>query len=140
MADQPSQDEQLDKCAELNPAYPRAAYEFVCNAVHEIAHEIARSSRKPPQHISGQELCEGMRALLIRNFGRMTADVLDAWNISETVDFGNIVYALVDIGLLSVNEQDSRTDFTDVYRFHDVFVKPFQPAKSDRPLPVIDFL
>ena len=52
----------------------------------------------------------------------------------------NIVYALVDIGLLSVSDQDSRTDFIDVYRFHDVFVKPFQAAKADRPLPVIDFL
>ncbi|MBR4519213.1 MAG: hypothetical protein IKO65_09460 [Victivallales bacterium] len=140
MADKPSQDELLDKCAEQNPAYPRAAYAFVCNAVHEIAREIARNSRKTARHITGQELCRGMQTLLIRDYGRMAADVLSAWNIGETADFGNIVYALVDIGLLSVSNNDSRTDFIDVYRFHDVFVTPFQAAKNNRPLPVIDFL
>ena len=140
MAEKPSQDELLDKCAEQNPAYPRAAYAFVCNAVHEIARELSRNNRKAARHITGQELCEGMRALLIRDYGRLAADVLSAWNIGETADFGNIVYALVDIGLLSVSSNDSRTDFTDVYRFYDVFVKPFLTAKNDRPLPVIDFL
>ncbi|MBR4124830.1 MAG: hypothetical protein IKR13_01385 [Victivallales bacterium] len=140
MADKPSQDELLDKCAEQNPDYPRAAYAFVCNAVHEIAREFSRPQRKAAQHITGQELCEGMRGLLIRDYGRMAADVLTAWNIEETADFGNIVYALVDIGLLSVSPNDSRTDFIDVYRFHDAFVKPFMTAKSSQALPVIDFL
>ena len=140
MAEKPSQDELLDKCAEQNPAYPRAAYAFVCNAVHEIARELSRNNRKAARHITGQELCEGMRALLIRDYGRLAADVLAAWNIGETADFGNIVYSLVEIGLLSVSPNDSRTDFIDVFRFHDAFVKPFQAAKTDRPLPTIDFL
>ena len=140
MADKLSQDELLDKCAEQNPAYPRAAFAFVSNAVHETARELARTNHKPPRHITGRELCEGMRALLIRDYGRLAAEVLAAWNIQETADFGNIVYALVEIGLLSVSPNDSRTDFIDVFRFHDAFVKPFLPPKTDRPLPAIDFL
>ncbi len=140
MADKPSQDELLDKCAQQNPDYPRAAYAFVCNAVHEIAQNINRPKHRNSHHITGQELCKGMCDLLLRDYGRMAADVLDAWNVEETADFGNIVYALVEVGLLSVSENDSRTDFIDVFRFHDVFVKPFQVAKTQRPLPSIDFL
>lgn len=140
MADQPSKDELLDKCALQHPEYPRAAYAFVSNAVPEISREIARLQHSKPRHITGQELCEGLRGLLIRTFGRMATDVLTAWNIRETADFGNIVYALVDIGLLSINEKDSRTDFTDVFGFSEAFVKPFSRQTIDKPLPVIDFL
>ena len=140
MPDQPSQEELLDKCAQQNPSYPRAAYAFICNAVHEISREMARLQHHKPRHITGQELCEGLRGLLLREYGRLASDVLSAWNISETADFGNIVYALVDIGLLSVSNEDSRTDFTDVFHFHDAFVKPFSRQTIDKPLPVIDFL
>ncbi|MBQ4479348.1 MAG: hypothetical protein II943_01790 [Victivallales bacterium] len=140
MPEQPSQEELLDKCAQQNPTYPRAAYAFICNAVHEISRELARLQHRKPSHITGQELCEGLRGLLLREYGRLACDVLAAWNISETADFGNIVYALVDIGLLSVSDEDSRTDFTDVFRFHDAFVRPFSKQTVDKPLPVIEFL
>ncbi|MBR6471140.1 MAG: hypothetical protein IKS83_05045 [Victivallales bacterium] len=140
MADQPSQKELLDKCARQHPEYPRAAYAFVCSAVREISRKMTHLQHGRPRHITGQELCEGMRGLLIRDYGRMAADVLSAWNIGETTDFGNLVYALVETGLLTLNEKDSRTDFTDVFRFHDAFVKPFSRQTIDKPLPVIDLL
>ena len=135
-----SHEQLLDKCAVQNPTYPRAAYAFVCHAVRDVANELAKQQQGAPRHISGQELCEGLRKLLIRHFGRLTAAVLSHWNISETTDFGNIVYALVDVGLLSVSAEDSRTDFTDVYRFHEAYVKPFLCRSVATPLPVIDFL
>ena len=49
----------------------------------------------------------------------MAADVLRNWGIKETVDFGNIVFTLVENGLMGKTEQDSVEDFTDVFDFDE---------------------
>jgi uncharacterized repeat protein (TIGR04138 family) len=41
------------------------------------------------------------------------------------VDFGNIVFSLVDAGLMGKTEQDSIADFIDIYNFEDEFAKNY---------------
>ena len=41
--------------------------------------------------------------------------------MTQTVDFGRIVYSLVDAGLMRKTEDDDLDDFRDVYIFGEIF-------------------
>ncbi len=99
------------------------AYVFVIDAVEAVLLEIARM-----RHISGPELCDGLRALAVARFGPMAKEVLNFWGVRSTGDFGNIVFNLVDAGLLLKTEHDRIEDFIDVYDFGEVFERNYFEA------------
>jgi uncharacterized repeat protein (TIGR04138 family) len=41
--------------------------------------------------------------------------VLQKWNLNRTLDFGRIVFTLVEAGVLKTTQEDSLEDFRDVY-------------------------
>jgi len=106
----------IQKLIASQPKYKIEAYSFILAALH-----FTMAAIKPPRHITGQELCEGIRKYAIDQFGPMAKTVLQHWGIEETVDFGHIVFALVDIGLMRKTEEDTISDFTNVYSFDDAF-------------------
>ena len=57
----------------------------------------------------------------------MSKAVLNEWGVSTTDDFGQVVFNLVNSGVLGKNETDSPNDFKNVFTFDDAFVKPFAP-------------
>ena len=60
----------------------------------------------------------------------MTMTVFEEWGIRVCGDFGEIVFNMVDNGLLAKTEKDSRTDFQDGYQFEDAFRTPFLPSSK----------
>ncbi|MCX5752830.1 MAG: hypothetical protein NTW97_04180 [Candidatus Krumholzibacteria bacterium] len=103
--------------------YHADAYLFVIDTVEAVLLEIARM-----RHISGSELCGGLRALATTRFGPMAKEVLNFWGVRSTEDFGNIVFNLVDAGLLLKTEHDRIEDFIDVYDFGEVFERNYFEA------------
>lgn len=73
------------------------------------------------RHITGQQLCIGLREYAIQRYGMLAPVVLRHWNVLRTEDFGRIVYRLIDVGLMSRTPDDSLTDFVGVYEFDEVF-------------------
>ncbi len=73
------------------------------------------------RHISGQHLCWGLRNYALKRFGALASTVLQHWQIRRTRDFGEIVFALVEIGLLITQPSDREDDFGDVYQFAQAF-------------------
>ena len=69
------------------------------------------------RHITGQQLCEAMRQLALREFGYMARTVLKCWGITRTGDFGEMVYHLIELGLMKKTDRDRREDFEDVFDF-----------------------
>jgi len=102
---------------ERDPRYAIGAYEFVRGSV-SYASEVVYATGT---HVSGRELLEAIRRLAREQFGLMTPDVLASWGVRCTEDFGEIVFNLVDEGLLSKTDQDSRDDFRGVYAFDEAF-------------------
>jgi uncharacterized repeat protein (TIGR04138 family) len=47
--------------------------------------------------------------------------VLRKWNIRETIDFGNMVYLLVEHEFMRKTDEDSLEDFRDVFDFDEAF-------------------
>lgn len=104
---------------ERDPRYPIEAYQFVYEA---LDHTIGRIGAR--RHVSGRELLEGVRDVGLRQFGPLAKMVFNCWNVHRTDDFGEIVFNLVENGLMSKTEDDSREDFKDVFDFDEAFNGP----------------
>ncbi|UYV13010.1 MAG: hypothetical protein NCW75_01685 [Phycisphaera sp.] len=85
------------------------------------ANDLDEIAQIETRHVSGQELCLGLRSLAVEKYGLLARTVLRGWGVSKTEDFGKIVYAMVDTGLLRTSEQDSLDDFRGVYEFEEAF-------------------
>ncbi|MEM7233153.1 MAG: Minf_1886 family protein [Planctomycetota bacterium] len=96
------------------------AYNFVYEALDYTLKEVVGSSHRS-QHVSGQQLLEGIRRFSIDRFGCMANAVFEAWGVRETVDFGSIVFNLVKHDLMGTEEEDRLEDFMDVYAFDEAF-------------------
>lgn len=85
------------------------------------------------RHIGGEELCWGLRDLSLEQWGLMAATVLEHWGIRSTKDFGRMVFALVENGLLQKQPDDCVRDFDDVYDFGDALGKAYKVTLKSRP-------
>jgi uncharacterized repeat protein (TIGR04138 family) len=107
--------------------FARNAYYFVLDALDHTIVELGRDrATGEERHISGQDLLGGIRELAAEQFGPMASLVFESWGIRSTADFGEIVFSLVDVGLLSRRPEDSRLDFVDGYDFEDTFAEKFR--------------
>lgn len=106
----------IQKLIDRDGGYKFEAYSFVLAALH-----YTMTSLKPPRHISGQEFCEGIRRYALDQYGPLARTVLEHWGVKKTLDFGHIVFALVDVGLMRKTETDTLNDFKDVYDFKTAF-------------------
>ncbi|HWB52647.1 MAG TPA: Minf_1886 family protein [Tepidisphaeraceae bacterium] len=103
--------------------YPIEAFEFVqkglsytVNKTHGPADQSQGS-----RHVSGQQLCLGLRDYALMQWGMLAGTVLHRWNINSTYDFGRIVFALIDAGFMQKTERDTIEDFRAVYDFRQSF-------------------
>ncbi|HTL47932.1 MAG TPA: Minf_1886 family protein [Verrucomicrobiae bacterium] len=108
--------QKIEKVIQSNSQYKFEAYSFVLSALH---HTVSKLNK--PRHITGQELLHGIRRYAHDQFGPMARVVLNYWGINETLDFGKIVFALVDVGVLRKQPEDKLEDFAAVYDFKEVF-------------------
>jgi len=106
-----------------DPRYTAEAYALVRAGLDYTVRRLDK-----PRHVSGQELLDGIREFALAEFGPMTKTVLNSWGIRRTEDVGEIVFNMVETGLLGKTEKDSRADFANGYDFDDAFRKPFRPA------------
>ena len=96
--------------------YNERAYVFVLAAL-----EFAQTKLPARRHLSGVELAWACRDFALEQFGMLAATVLTHWGIKTTEDFGEIVFMLIDVGLLARQPNDRLEDFEHVYDFAEVF-------------------
>jgi uncharacterized repeat protein (TIGR04138 family) len=127
------QDASIEEALELmrkkDPRYAREAYFFVREALDYTQKTIGKDNRGVIRHVSGQELLAGIRDYALSQFGPMTMMVLEEWGIRACEDFGEIVFNMVEFGVLAKTEKDSRADFAGGYEFHEAFRKPYLPSQ-----------
>lgn len=99
--------------------------------VHGQPESVLLELEDEQRHVSGQQLCLGLRDYAIQRYGLMSRVVLSRWGIRNTRDFGNIIFAMVEAGLMRKTEEDTLADFDDVYDFDEAFADPrLEPAGS----------
>ena len=121
-------DEVVAQILAKDALYHRDAYFFLKEALDFTQKLISKENRGTTRHVTGQELLDGLRQFALQEYGPMAKTVLEEWGVRECRDFGNIVFNMVEIGLLAKTEKDSRDDFHNVYDFTDAFCKPYWPA------------
>jgi uncharacterized repeat protein (TIGR04138 family) len=110
----------MDRLRRRNPLYHETAYLFILSALHFTIERLGE-----PRHITGAELSEGCRDLALQRWGLMARSVLEFWGIRSTRDLGEIVFALVELGVLVRQEEDSVESFEDVFDFNDAFDRAY---------------
>jgi uncharacterized repeat protein (TIGR04138 family) len=109
--------------------YHQDAYRFVFEALQHTQERLRRPLPRNPDdenaHITGQELCDGIRELAVKRFGLLARTVFDHWGIRGTSDFGRIVFELIERGEMRKTDRDSLADFSDVYEFDEAFEQAY---------------
>ena len=103
--------------------YPPEAFEFIQQGLGFTVEKLhgPKSAPKASRHVSGQQLCEGLRDYALEQWGFLARTVLRRWNITSTVDFGRIVFALIEVGQMQKTDEDTLDDFKDVFDFRTAF-------------------
>jgi uncharacterized repeat protein (TIGR04138 family) len=117
----------MDRLRQRYPCYHETAYLFILSALHYTIERVGEA-----RHISGRELVEGCRDLAIERWGLMARSVLEYWGIRSTRDLGEIVFALVDCGVLVKQDGDSLHDFELVFDFREAFERSYPWAAVRR--------
>ena len=108
--------------------YQPEAYAFLVEALDVTVKSVLKENpEQGNRHVSGQQLLEGIRTHALAEFGPMTHTVFSEWGVHTTLDFGEIVFNLVESGRLGKTDTDSIEDFRDVFSFEDAFLTPFEP-------------
>jgi uncharacterized repeat protein (TIGR04138 family) len=123
----------IDDILRRDPRFERDAYYFVRDGLDHTIKLRKKSLQGADRHVSGQELLEGIRSFALQQFGPLTRTVLEHWGVKRCEDFGEIVFNLVEKGVLSKTDRDSREDFKNGYDFEEAFEKPFRPTRLTRP-------
>ncbi|WP_396205387.1 Minf_1886 family protein [Gemmatimonas sp.] len=110
----------MDQIRLREQRFDERAYLFVLSA---LEHSQSRLTER--RHITGPELAHACRELALQRFGVMARLVLENWGMCSTMDIGDIVFTLVDLGLLISQPQDSRDDFFGVFDFADAFEREY---------------
>lgn len=109
-------------------AYPSEAFEFVREGLEYTVHAIhgpePELMETEDRHVNGRQLSLGLRDHAIRRFGLMAHSVLTYWNIHRSDDFGRMVYALIEQGVMSRTDRDRMEDFFGIFDFEEAFSPP----------------
>lgn len=111
----------IEKILVRHSQYKLEAYHFLLAALHHTVSQL-----KKPRHVSGKELLEGIRDYALEQYGPLARTVLSYWGVHETVDFGHIVFALVEAGILRKQPEDTIQDFEKVFDFKEAFDKGYK--------------
>lgn len=82
------------------------AYAFVMEAL-----DVTVNALPERRHVTAAELVEGLRRAAGERYGMLAYTVLQKWGIASGSDVGDIVFQLIDAGILSRRDEDSREDF-----------------------------
>jgi uncharacterized repeat protein (TIGR04138 family) len=110
----------MDQIRLREPRFHERAYLFVLQAL-----EYSQNRLPERRHIAGRELAEACRDLALERFGVTARLVLDHWGVRSTADIGDVVFTLVDMGLLLSQPTDTRDDFHHIFDFDRAFEREY---------------
>lgn len=105
---EPELERKIDQVLAGDTRYRVEAYQFVLAA---LSYTIHRSGR--PGHVTAAELLRGIREFGLQQFGPLTKTVFNHWGIGHSSQFGDVVFNLIEVGLLGKRAEDRREDFDD---------------------------
>jgi uncharacterized repeat protein (TIGR04138 family) len=122
-------DDRVRKLAQKDGRFSPEAFGFLFESLEVAIREAGKEGAEgADRHVTGQEVLTGMREHALRTFGPLAAEVWRSWGVREALDWGRIVFLLVDASLLNRQETDSLEDFRHGFDFDEVFVRRYSPS------------
>ncbi len=106
----------LAKLRARDSHYHESGYVFVLESIEYLQQRLTLR-----RHVSGPELARACRDHALEQYGLVAKQVLTHWGIRRTEDLGKIVFALVEVGLLTTQPDDRLQDFESVFDFDEAF-------------------
>lgn len=132
--------EMVGKIVQRDVRYRPDAYEFVSDAVSYTIRSLQRENlSRENRHVSGSELIRGIVRYAENQFGPLAWEVLRDWGITTGSAVGDVVYNMIEVGLLTAGKNDAREDFNEIDSLEPLFKNKGSsgpPEKHRRP-PVI---
>jgi len=118
----------LRKLALSDGRYTPEAYAFLFESLdHAVKLAGREAAEGTDRHVSGQELLAGLRQYAGELFGPLAAEVWRRWGVRESLDWGRIVFLLVEAGMLNRQENDTIEDFRSDLDYDAAFVAGYRP-------------
>lgn len=113
----------MEEVIRADERYPPEAYSFLHEGLATAVREAYADEASVPgrRHVTGQQMCEALRDLAAQRWGMLAPTVLGSWNIHATIDFGHMVYLLIEHGFMHRTEEDGIDDFADVFDLSEAF-------------------
>jgi uncharacterized repeat protein (TIGR04138 family) len=113
----------MEQVIQEDGRYPLDAFAFLHDGLAKAVQGVYgdQAATEGQHHVSGQQLCNALRELALERWGMLAQTVLNRWNIRATIDFGNMVYLLIEGNFMRKTDEDSVEDFRDVYDFDQAF-------------------
>lgn len=121
--------DKLQEITRKDPRYSLQAYRFIFEALDYTSRNLGKnlkSSREEERHVTGQQLIEGIRKYAMEQMGYMAPTIFEICGIKRDEDFGEIVFNLVESGLMGKTDSDSRQDFKGICDFKTFFEDNFK--------------
>lgn len=125
--------EVVDQLERDYPRYSKQVYLFMREALDFTIKLFDKPTEGPARHVTGGELLDGIRKYALQEFGPITKTVLNRWGVHRCEDFGEIVFIMVEKGILGKTDDDRKEDFSGGYDFDAAFCKPFRSSKPASP-------
>jgi len=119
----------IESIVSKDPRYRPEAYKFVVRAVG-----FAYSAALSKQHVSGEttaeahttaeQILESVRSVALIDFETEAKSRLNEWGVKSCEDVGEIVFNLIDAGLLGKQPSDRKEEFQNGYNFDTAFDDP----------------
>jgi uncharacterized repeat protein (TIGR04138 family) len=138
----------IAKLLKQDRRYKIDAYAFVFEALNYAHNQLGMGANRPAEaeegepeeespkeaerHLTGQQLCEGIRQYALDQYGYMAQCVLNSWGVHNTGDFGEIVFNLIGIGQMRKTSEDQREDFDDVFDFETGLRESFKITPPEK--------
>lgn len=106
----------IAKISEKDGRYSKESFLFILASL-----EYTLSKLTKRRHLTGQELSKGIAVYAREQYGYLAKTVLNNWGLYTTLDYGEVVYLLINGGLMNKTEDDKKEDFADAYDFNEEF-------------------
>ncbi len=104
--------DQIREIIRRDGRYAPRAFEFLSAGLTNVTRSIhGEPPYDEPPHVTGQQLTRELCEMAVARWGRLAPAVLSRWNIRRPRDFGEMVFLLVNEGMMSKRESDRIEDF-----------------------------
>ena len=128
MSDANAMKEKLRKVALADARYSPEAFYFLFEALELAVRSAGKETEQgAARHVTGQQVLAALREHALATFGPLAAQVWRAWGVRETLDWGRLVFLLVENEMLKRQEDDRLEDFAAGFDFDRAFVEGYKP-------------